>query len=121
MGHWKKVAMIVCVLGLVACGGSGSPSKDTVKASVKKILPVEFEVADVRAMKEVPGIYEVVIKLGNQAVVFYTDKTTRYLVNGSIVDSETKKNLTMERQQALNPAPVMPPASPAKPVKPGKK
>jgi len=43
------------------------------------------------------------LKLGNQVVVFYTDKTAKYLISGSIVEVDTKKNLTLERQMALNP------------------
>jgi len=97
-----KFSVVAAVLVLLA-GCGGAPSKDDVKAAVKKVMPVEFEISEVKKVNEVPGLYEVVLKLGNQVVVFYTDKTAKYLISGSIVEVDTKKNLTLERQMALNP------------------
>jgi len=97
-----KLSVVAAVLVLLA-GCGGAPSKDDVKAAVKKVMPVEFEISEVKKVNEVPGLYEVVLKLGNQVVVFYTDKNAKYLISGSIVEVDTKKNLTLERQMALNP------------------
>lgn len=97
---------------LFGCGKA--PSKDAIKASVKKVMQVEFEIAEVKKLEEISGLYEVVLKLGDQFVVFYTDKDARFIVNGSIVEAETKKNLTMERQMALNPKMMHQQAPPAK-------
>lgn len=98
---FKLFAVSVAMVWVAGCGGA--PSKDEVKASVKKVIPVDFEIAEVKKVNEIPGIYEVVLKLGNQSVIFYTDKSAKYLISGSIVEAETKKNLTLERQMALNP------------------
>lgn len=97
----KCLGVLVVFAFLTGCGGA--PSKDAVKASVKKIMPVEFEIAEVNKVNGIPGLYEVVLKLGTQSVIFYTDKDAKYIVSGSIVEAETKKNITMERQMALNP------------------
>ncbi len=98
---FKGFAVFTVLVVLAGCGGA--PSKDSVKATVKKVMPVEFEVTEVNKMKEISGLYEVVLKLGNQSIIFYTDKDAKYIVSGSIVEAETKKNLTMEKQMALNP------------------
>ncbi|GAB4441037.1 MAG: hypothetical protein OHK0040_12420 [bacterium] len=97
-----KYCVVLSAAGLLA-GCGGAPSKDAVKEAVKKIMPVEFEISEVKKLDQVPGLYEVVLKLGNQSIIFYTDKKAKYIVSGSIVEVDTKKNLTMERQMALNP------------------
>lgn len=97
------LAFFVFCAVFILFGCDKAPSKDAIKASVKKIMPVEFEITEVKKLNEISGLYEVVLKLGSQVVVFYTDKDARFIVNGSIVEAETKKNLTMERQMALNP------------------
>lgn len=97
----KFCAFLVVFGFVIGCGGA--PSKDAVKASVKKIMPVDFEIAEVRKLNEISGLYEVVLKLNNQSIIFYTDKDAKYIVSGSIVEADTKKNITMERQMALNP------------------
>ncbi len=97
-----KFCVVLAVLGMfIGCGGA--PSRDVVKASVKKIMPVDFEISEVNKLKEISGLYEVVLKLNNQSIIFYTDKDAKYIVSGSIVEADTKKNITMERQLALNP------------------
>lgn len=102
MKNFAKFLTVFLLLGVLA-GCGGSPSKDVVKASVKKIMPVDFEIAEVKKLNEIPGLFEVVLKLGNQSIIFYTDKDAKYIFSGSIVEADTKKNLTMERQMALNP------------------
>lgn len=86
------------VLFLSACG-MGTPKKDVVAASIKKIMPVNFEILAINRVKDIPGLNEVVVSVGNQTVVFYTDQKAKYLVSGSIVATETNQNLTMETQK----------------------
>ncbi|MCX7990925.1 MAG: hypothetical protein N2999_02665 [Proteobacteria bacterium] len=103
----RKVVLFLIALLLIGCGG---PSKDKVKESIKQILPIEFEIASLKELKEIPGVYEVVIKLDKQHIVFYVDKKAKYIISGSIVETATKKNITLEAQNAYNPPqPVQPP------------
>ncbi|MBJ6727454.1 disulfide isomerase DsbC N-terminal domain-containing protein [Geomesophilobacter sediminis] len=89
----KYLAMLVFVL-LAGC--SSAPSKEQVKESMKKLIPVDFQVVDVRAVSQVPGLVEVVIKAGNQPMVIYMDKKAKYVLSGSLMEVDTKKNLTRE-------------------------
>lgn len=98
---FKFYVVLAALVMFIGCGGA--PSKDAVKASVKKIMPVDFEISEVNKLKEISGLYEVVLKLNDQSIIFYTDKDAKYIVSGSIVEADTKKNITMERQLALNP------------------
>lgn len=114
----KKIVILVIILLFIGCGG---PSKEKVKESIKQILPIEFEIANIKELKEIPGVYEVVLKLDKQHIVFYVDKKAKYIISGSIVETSTKKNLTLETQNAYNPPqPVQTQQSPQQEPKKGK-
>ncbi len=84
-----------------SCGTSATscPTKDAVKNSVKELIPQEFSVESVSPLKEINGLCEVVVKIGTQPLVFYTDSTAKYVVAGNILSLKDKKNITRERQQ----------------------
>lgn len=109
----KLLIILFVSFFLFSCGGK--PSKEEVTKSIKQILPVDFEIADIKEVKEFPGIFEIVLKLDKQYVIFYMDKKAKYIISGSIVETATKKNLTLESQNAYNPPqPQQPqPAQPA--------
>jgi DNA-binding protein Fis len=95
---WQKFLLVACLtLTITAC--SSAPSKEQVKESIKKIVPVAFEVLDVKAVADIPGLYEVVLRANNQPVVLYTDKKGKYILSGSLMLLETKTNLTLEAQK----------------------
>ncbi|QWK20670.1 MAG: DsbC family protein [Hydrogenobacter thermophilus] len=101
----KKLGILLSSTVLLAvsssCGAPSAkcPSKDTVKNSVKDLIPQDFTVESVSGVKEISGLCEVVIKVGAQPLVFYTDSTGNYVVAGNIISLKDKKNLTRERQQ----------------------
>ena len=68
-------------------------------AGIKKILEQKFPGAEVRGVTKTSylGLYEV---LFDDRIV-YTDAKARYLVVGSVYDTESKVNLTEERQRKL--------------------
>ena len=84
---------------LTACGGA--PKKDDVAASIKKIMPVNFEVVAVSAVSGIPGLFEVQVKADKQPVVLYVNKNAKLVVSGSIVDVDSKQNLTLEAQKKM--------------------
>ena len=85
---------------LVSCQqGKACPKEDKVKASMKEFIPQEFRVESIQALKEIPGLCEVVIKVDGQPLVFYTDKEMRYVLAGNLLSLADKKNITRERQQ----------------------
>jgi hypothetical protein len=89
---------LAVVVFLSACD-CGTPKKEEVAASIKKIMPVNFEILEINCVKEIPGLNEVVVKVDKQPIVFYIDKKAKYLVSGSIVSIDTKQNLTLETQK----------------------
>ena len=92
---YKYSMSLAAAFTLLACS-TQTPSKEKVSESVKKILPVNFEVVSVTPFKPVPGLVQVVLSMNNQPVVFYMDAKGKYIVSGSVVELETKKNLTAE-------------------------
>ncbi len=109
----KLLIILFVSVFLFSCGGK--PSKEEVTKSIKQILPVDFEIADIKEVKEFPGIFEIVLKLDKQHVIFYMDKKAKYIISGSIVETATKKNLTLESQNAYNPPQAQQP-QPAQPA-----
>lgn len=88
------------LFALPACGTS-IPSKEKVVEAVKKIMPANFEVVSVIPLKEIPGVIEVSIKMDKQPVVFYMDKKTQYVISGSLLHIDSKRNLTNEAQERI--------------------
>jgi thiol:disulfide interchange protein DsbC len=75
------------------------PTEDKIKTGVKELIPQEFKVESVQTLKDIPGLCEVVIKVGAQPLVFYTDKDMKYVLAGHLISLADKKNITRERQQ----------------------
>lgn len=95
----RIVALGALTMALAACGGA--PKKEDVAASIKKIMPVNFEVVAVSAVSGIPGLFEVQVKADKQPVVLYVNKSAKLVVSGSIVDVDSKQNLTLEAQKKM--------------------
>ncbi len=69
-------------------------------AGLKKVLEQKFPGAEVRSVTKSPyfGLFEV---LFDDRIV-YTDAKAKYLLVGAVYDTESKINLTEERQRRLN-------------------
>lgn len=88
------------LFALTACNAS-TPSKEKVAEAVKKIMPANFEVVSVKPVNEIPGLIEVSVRMDKQPVVFYMDKKAQYVISGSLLRIDTKKNLTIEAQERI--------------------
>ena len=99
----------VCVLS--ACGSS-KPSEDKIKASIKKIMPIEPQITSIKELDYFPGLVEVVIKIDNKPIIFYTDRKGDYVVSGSILKAENKQNMTQEAMKGQGAAAAPVPAAP---------
>ncbi len=84
---------------LLRAGGEAG-AHDGEAAAIKKSLEQKFPGAEVRGVTKTPyfGLYEV--QFDDRIV--YTDAKAKYLVVGSVYDSESKLNLTEDRQRKLN-------------------
>lgn len=69
-------------------------------AGIKKVLEQKFPGAEVRGITKTPyfGLYEV--QFDDRIV--YTDAKAKYLMLGSVYDTDSKVNLTEDRQRKLN-------------------
>ncbi|MBP6346334.1 DsbC family protein [Neisseriaceae bacterium CLB008] len=99
-----KMAMIVAALPLLACAQQPAGELDAatakkIKANIEKVYGEQGLEVLSTAATPMAGLYEVVVS-GNQIV--YVDKNADYLLSGDLVDIKEQKNLTSERQQALN-------------------
>jgi hypothetical protein len=98
----SSVKLFLFLVMILFCGCSPqAPSKEVVRVAVKNIMPTNYEVVSVRVLKEVPGLIEVLIKMDKQPVVLYMDQKVQYVISGSLLNVETKKNLTIEAQKNI--------------------
>jgi len=94
---YKRLLVVSCfALALAAC--SAAPTKEQVSEGLKKIIPASFEVLSISELKEIPGLYEVVLRANKQIIVLYTDKKTKYVLSGSLMALDSRSNLTLETQ-----------------------
>ncbi len=72
----------------------------TDEASVKKNLETFVGGPAVDSVKKTPygGLYEVVLKSGE---LIYTDATVSFIIDGSLIDAKTRKNVTQARMAQL--------------------
>ena len=94
-----KKLLAVCLLALFLVGCSKPPTKAQVQESIKQLVPVAFEVVDITELKQVPGLYQVVIRVHKQPVVLYLDKSAKYAFSGIILSLPDKTNMTQEVQK----------------------
>jgi len=82
---------------LVLASAALSASAD--EASVRRAVEARFGGVKVDSVTKTPysGLYEVVI--GDE--IIYTDEKVGYVFTGNIIDANTRRNLTEERQQKL--------------------
>ena len=93
---------VVAVAGLLlACVGGSACAADATEATIKKLIePRLGEGAKVDAVTRTPysGLYEVQV----DGDVIYTDAKAQYLFIGRVVDSQTYRDFTKEKIQAIN-------------------
>jgi len=80
---------------------SECPSKETLKTNLKDFIPGPLEVESVQPLKELPSVCEVVLRVGAQPIIFYTNKDGKYVLAGNLINLANKQNLTIARQQEL--------------------
>ena len=90
---------VLCLLSFTLAACSKPPTTEQVQEAVKQFIPVKFEVLQVSELKEVPGLYEVVISVSNQPVILYVDRKAKYVFSGSVMSTDSKANLTAETQK----------------------
>jgi thiol:disulfide interchange protein DsbC len=92
--------LAITPLPAAAQGADKAPPMTAEAQAVKKTLEQKFPGGDIRGVVKTPyfGLYEVQF----DDRVLYTDAKVKYLLVGSVYDTESKTNLTEDRQRKLN-------------------
>jgi thiol:disulfide interchange protein DsbC len=92
--------LAIAPLPAAAQGADKAPPMTAEALAVKKTLEQKFPGGDIRGVVKTPyfGLYEVQF----DDRVLYTDAKVKYLLVGSVYDTESKTNLTEDRQRKLN-------------------
>lgn len=82
-----------------ASGAMAAPAADAaIRKNLQERLPQLPPIEEIRATV-MPGLYEVRV---GPAGIFYTDAQGDFLIQGAMMDTKTRRNLTEERINALN-------------------
>jgi thiol:disulfide interchange protein DsbC len=82
---------------LLALGSNAQADENSIKNSVEAYIGVPV----VDAVRRVPqgGLYEVLLNTGE---IIYTDETVSFIVDGRIIDTKTRQDITAARQEQLS-------------------
>lgn len=73
------------------------------EATAAQILQdIQGEVVSVE-LSEIPGFYQVAMKMQGKVIPLYLDNSGTFLISGNIIDLKQRKNLTEEHFRQLNP------------------
>ena len=89
----------LCALGLVALSlGSAFAQEAAIRKNLAERLPA-FSKIDEISKTPMNGLYEVRV---NDADIFYTDAEGNFLLQGNLIDTRARRNLTEERVEKLS-------------------
>jgi thiol:disulfide interchange protein DsbC len=92
----KILSCLAAIALLIAAAQSANAQEAAIRKSLQERLPQMGKVDEVTP-SPLPGLWEV--RVGTD--LYYTDAAGNYLVQGAIIDTKAKRNLTEERQQKL--------------------
>lgn len=98
----KRLAALLLLL--LAAAVLATPAARADEASVKRAFEA-LAGTKVDSVVKTPylGLYEVLIRdEGSEDSIFYTDEKVTYIINGSVIDAKTRRNLTEDRLQKLS-------------------
>ena len=90
----NALTTLACMLAF-STGALGQ--EDLIRKNLPARLPQFKQIDEVRK-SEIPGLYEVRV---DGTEIFYTDAKADFLIEGSLIDTRTKRNLTEERVEKL--------------------
>ena len=89
-----KTALLACTLLLTSGAGA---QEATLRKNLTERLPQLQKIEEV-SKTPMPGLFEVRV---NGTDIFYTDAEGNYLIQGSLIDTKQRRNLTEERVDKL--------------------
>jgi thiol:disulfide interchange protein DsbC len=95
--RWKHMIAAAAALALaLLAGGAQAQGDGMIRKNLGERFPQLQKIDEVRKT-EMPGLYEV--RIGSD--LFYTDPEGNYLINGQLIETKTRRNLTEERIDKL--------------------
>lgn len=94
-------AALLAPLAAALCGvlaGTAHAQEATIRKNLSERLPNLPKIEEVRK-SAMPGLYEVRV---NHSELFYTDAQGDFLLQGELINTQTRSNLTEERQNKLS-------------------
>lgn len=92
-----KLTQTAVVLATLLTAFGVTAQEATIRKNLAERLP-QIEKIDEVTKSPVPGLFEVRV---NGSEIFYTDAEANYLVQGSLIDTKQRRNLTEERIEKL--------------------
>lgn len=93
--HYFKRAAVT--LALAALGVSALAQEAVIRKTLAERIPQLKAIDEVRKT-DIPGLFEVRV---NGVEIFYTDAKANYLIQGSLIDTKQRRNITEERIDKL--------------------
>ena len=92
----KAMAIVFSFLILLYSGKSLALTSEEASPILKELIKGEFKILEI---KEAPleGFWEVVCEIGQDRIIVYIHKNLRFIINGQILDRQTKRNVTLDR------------------------
>ena len=87
--------VLINVLGLA--GWSAQADEASIRKNIAERIPQLKQIDEV-SKSPVPGIYELRV---NGTEIFYTDADANYLIQGNLIDTKLRRNITEERIEKL--------------------
>ncbi|MEO8299660.1 MAG: DsbC family protein [Burkholderiales bacterium] len=94
---WKSFTARLMGLALAMLAGSALGDEADIRKTLAERLPNLPKIDEIRP-SPVPGLYE--LRIGND--LMYSDAKGQFLVQGEIIDTAAKRNLTQERIEKLS-------------------
>ena len=99
MKRLSSIAQSIALITVMACSlGAAFAQEAAIRKNLAERLPA-FSKIDEVSKTSMNGLYEVRV---NETDVFYTDAEGNFLIQGSLIDTRAKRNLTEERVEKLS-------------------
>ena len=93
----KFISTLTALVCTLALSPLASAQEDVIRKNLPARLPQFKQIDEVRKA-EIPGLYEVRV---DGTEIFYTDAKADFLIEGNLIDTRSKRNLTEERVEKL--------------------
>ena len=93
----RVLALLLAALSILGCSpAQGDGGETAIRKNLAERVPALTQIDEVRATP-MPGLYEV--RIGND--LLYSDAEGNYLIQGTLLDTRERRNLTEERIEKL--------------------